>query len=374
MLHLVRIIAPAIVATLLIASSALAANTPNEINQRIGSGDPVAGKVKSALCEGCHGIDGNSTAPGFPKLNGQWADYVQKQFRNFQNLARINDTMNEVSQSVSDFQDVFDIAAYFASVKMMTGIPIQSEEERDLYYKGEKLYLDGDDTTGAFRCIMCHGIRGRGEPLNNNLFPVIGGQHKEYLIKQLLEFKSGFRGNDPSGMMIRITSHLSEKDIEALAVYLAREPGIELEQLELIEPVKVMPVKKFALQDKMVRLEGTNFDTGSAVLKPSAFAQLQEVIEFTTAIPEANLTIVGHTDIIGSVESNLALSDARAASVKQYLVEKGVAADRITTEGKGSSQPIAENKTVAGRAKNRRVEIRSVIKEQKEQPSTPPAK
>lgn len=372
MFHLIRTIAPAIVATLLITSTAQAADTPNEIHQRIGVGDPVVGKVKSALCEGCHGIEGNSIAPTFPKLSGQWSDYVQKQFRNFQNLARVNDTMNEVSQSVADFQDVFDIAAYFANVKMMTGVPIQSQEERDLYYKGEKLYLSGDDSTGAFRCIKCHGIRGKGEPLNNNLFPVIGGQHKEYLIKQLLEFKSGFRGNDPSGMMIRITSHLSEADIEALAVYLSREPGIELEQLQIIEPVQAKPVKKFALQDKMVRLEGTNFDTGSAVLKPSAFAQLQEVIEFAQAIPEASLTVVGHTDIIGSVESNMVLSDARAASVKKYLVEKGVAADRITTEGKGSSQPIADNKTAAGRTKNRRVEIRSVIKEQKEQQNVPP--
>lgn len=191
-----------------------ASDTQSEINQRMGTGDPVAGKEKSALCQGCHGEDGNSAVPDFPKLAGQWADYTQKQVRNFQSLSRSNETMNEVAMNVTTFEDLYDIAAYFASQKMMTGEPVKNEA-------GKKLYYEGDAGKGILRCVKCHGENGKGEPLNNNLFPVIGGQHKDYLVKQLKEFKSGFRENDHSGMMPLITNRMSETEIEAVAEYLS---------------------------------------------------------------------------------------------------------------------------------------------------------
>ena len=142
MSHSKKIIAATLAVVLLAATSAYAAenpdtpsnidkrlgisnpDTPSEINQRIGVGDPVAGKDKSAFCQGCHGEDGNSATGAFPKLAGQWSDYIQKQFREFQNGARVNETMTDMAASVSEFQDVFDIAAYFASQKQMVGSPI----------------------------------------------------------------------------------------------------------------------------------------------------------------------------------------------------------------------------------------------------------
>jgi cytochrome c553 len=225
MLHSNKNIAAVLAVVLLAATFAYAGDSPSEINQRIGIGDPVAGKDKSTLCQGCHGEDGNSAAATFPKLSGQWSDYIQKQIREFQNGARFNETMTDMAMSVDNFKDLFDIAAYFASQKQMGGTPIEDEAEKKLYLEGQKLYIKGNDRTGAFRCIKCHGEHGMGPPLNNNLFPVIGGQHKDYLIKQLTDFKTEERENDRSGMMLRITTHLTDHDIEALATYLSREPA-----------------------------------------------------------------------------------------------------------------------------------------------------
>jgi cytochrome c553 len=249
---------------LLVATSAYAGDSPGEINQRIGIGDPVAGKDKSALCQGCHGEDGNSAAATFPKLAGQWSDYIQKQVREFQNGARFNETMTDMAMSVDNFKDLFDIAAYFASQKQMGGTPIEDEAEQKLYLEGQKLFLGGNDRTGAFRCIKCHGEYGKGQPLNNNLFPVIGGQHKDYLIKQLTDFKTEERENDRSGMMLRITTRLTDHDIEALATYLSREPA------PVSAPAPVPEALKILLEDKPVRIEDTSFEPGTTKLKKAA--------------------------------------------------------------------------------------------------------
>ena len=214
MLYFKKNITAALVVVLLAATSAFAGDNPSEINQRSGIGDPVAGKEKSALCQGCHGEDGNSATPAFPKLAGQWSDYIQKQVRNFQSLSRINETMNEMALNVINFEDLYDIAAYFASQKVMTGEPTRNEA-------GRKIFYEGIAERGVFRCVKCHGENGKGEPLNNNLFPVIGGQYKDYIVKQLQEFKSGFRENDHSGMMPRITSNMTEADMEAVAEFLS---------------------------------------------------------------------------------------------------------------------------------------------------------
>ena len=377
MLHRNKNLVAILAVALLTASAAYAGDSPSEINQRIGSGDPVAGRDKSALCQGCHGEDGNSVAPTFPKLAGQWSDYIQKQLREFQNGARFNETMTDVAVSVDNFKDLFDIAAYFASQKQMEGTPIKDEGERKLYLEGEKLFTQGNERTGAFRCVKCHGEYGKGQPLNNNLFPVIGGQHKKYLVKQLTDFKTEERENDRSGMMLRITTRLTDHDIEALATYLSREPPALVPAVASAPmPAPTLPLAsvavsesyKILMEDRPVRIEGTNFDIGSAKLKKTANGQLNGVVEFATNQPDAVLEIIGFTDTSGSAKKNLKLSVARAEAVKQYLVKKDIPANRILTKGQGSDHPLGNNKTKEGRALNRRVEIRSVIKEQREVP------
>ena len=86
------------------------------------------------------------------------------------------------------------------------------------------------------------------------------------------------------------------------------------------------------------------------------------VVEFAEKYRDANLDVTGHTDSTGSEAWNRELSAARAASVKNYLVDNGVNTDRITTQGVASTQPIATNGTPEGKARNRRVEIRSTVR------------
>lgn len=124
-------------------------------------------------------------------------------------------------------------------------------------------------------------------------------------------------------------------------------------------------VWKTVVTEKLITIEGTNFDTDSAKLKPGADKKLNEVVDFATQNKDANLAITGYTDSRGSDKLNQNLSARRAESVKAYLVKKGVAADRITTKGEGAANPVADNKTREGRAKNRRVEIKSTVKEEK---------
>lgn len=123
---------------------------------------------------------------------------------------------------------------------------------------------------------------------------------------------------------------------------------------------------KTIFSDKPVTIEGANFATNSAKLMRAADVKLNEVVEFAAKYKESNLAVSGHTDSTGSAKLNQKLSESRAASVKAYLVKKGVAADRISTKGEAASRPVADNKTKAGRAQNRRVEITSVIKESKQ--------
>lgn len=91
MINFTKLSTLALTALLFSFSMAYAGDSPADIKARIGKGDPVAGKDKSAMCQGCHGEDGNSAAPTFPKLAGQYAKYLQKQVHDFQSEARRSD-------------------------------------------------------------------------------------------------------------------------------------------------------------------------------------------------------------------------------------------------------------------------------------------
>ena len=110
---------------------------------------------------------------------------------------------------------------------------------------------------------------------------------------------------------------------------------------------------------KKINLAAKNvfFSTGSDKLLSKSFKPLNDVVAILNANPTYKLTIDGHTDNVGKDDYNQTLSDKRAASVKAYLVSKGIAEDRLTSAGYGEGKPVADNKTVAGRAQNRRVEM-----------------
>jgi cytochrome c553 len=190
-------------------------------------GDPVAGQEKSSLCQGCHGEDGMSGSGEFPRLAGQHAGYLRKQFFEFQKKIRGNsDIMLDMSQEIPEKQDVHDIMAYFASQKKMTGEKLDKDVS-----KGKNIFLNGNSETGLYGCVNCHGVDGKGKAPGNEVFPVIGGQHKEYLVKQLTELRNAsrppspdlvIRTNDPAGMMRNIASRLSDEEIDAVTDYLSQ--------------------------------------------------------------------------------------------------------------------------------------------------------
>ncbi len=186
------------------------------VMQRAGSGNPAAGKNKSLLCQGCHGETGISLEPLVPSLAGQYAGYIQKQIRNYQAGTRSHQIMNAMAGTLDDANDVADIAAYFASQNKMKGEGAGNDA-------GKNLFVHGDISRMTVACIDCHGVRGKGMTPHTSAFPVIGGQQKEYVRRQLMNFRAGIRTNSPSGIMNKITRKLTDDEIEALAEYVSSE-------------------------------------------------------------------------------------------------------------------------------------------------------
>jgi OOP family OmpA-OmpF porin len=115
-----------------------------------------------------------------------------------------------------------------------------------------------------------------------------------------------------------------------------------------------------AQRQTRITLRGVNFELGKAVLLPISKDILQDVARSLVANPEVRVEVGGHTDSTGPRALNERLSLARAEAVKAYLIENGVAADRMEVHGYASTQPVASNKTASGRAQNRRVELKRI--------------
>jgi cytochrome c553 len=187
------------------------------IKLRSGSGDPLAGATKSYLCQGCHGTEGISEEPLIPKLAGQYGDYIAKQVRNYQSGARSHPIMNAMAATVASDTDLADIAAYFASQPKMEGDNAPGNP------LGEAIFLHGDQLKKRLACISCHGVHGKGAAPGTSMYPVIGGQQKEYIRKQLMDFRAGIRTNSPGGIMNIMTRLLTDEEIDALADYISSQ-------------------------------------------------------------------------------------------------------------------------------------------------------
>ena len=181
------------------------------------AGDPVAGKLKAAVCSACHGADGNSANPAWPKLAGQGAAYQMLQVRAIRSEhGRANPeaaTMIPMIANLSD-QDLEDIAAYFA-----TEVSTVEAADPELAEAGRRLYQAGDAARNIPSCMSCHGPGGRGNSLA--AFPQLGGQYAAYTAKQLRAYREGSRTTDPAGMMRAIASRLTDADVEAVSEYVS---------------------------------------------------------------------------------------------------------------------------------------------------------
>ncbi|HQW83259.1 MAG TPA: OmpA family protein, partial [Ferruginibacter sp.] len=111
------------------------------------------------------------------------------------------------------------------------------------------------------------------------------------------------------------------------------------------------------IQRVNVAAKNVFFSTGSSKLLTKSYSKLNDVVSILTDNPTYKVQIDGHTDSQGADDKNQTLSEARAASVKAYLVSKGIDEGRLSSTGYGETKPVADNKTAAGRAKNRRVEM-----------------
>lgn len=176
-------------------------------------GDPAAGQAKAVVCGACHGPDGNSMAPGFPKLAGQGQRYLLKQLHEIKDGKRTVLEMTGMLNPLND-QDLADIAAYFSGQRGSVGAA-----DANLVARGEALFRGGKLDQGMPACTGCHSPNGAGIAAAG--FPRLGGQHADYVKKQLTAFREGDRTNDGDTMVMRtIASKLSNKDIDALAAYI----------------------------------------------------------------------------------------------------------------------------------------------------------
>lgn len=183
------------------------------ISQTGAAADVSTGKAKATLCQGCHGPDGNSVTPLYPKLAGQVVEYLVKQLKDFKSKARQDPVMSPLVSPLSD-ADMWNIAVYLASQKPRPGVAVGDKTMIDL---GKKVYRGGNAKTGVSACMSCHGPSGHGIPPR---WPRVSGQHAAYTQKQLLAFKAGSRNND-DGIMTRIAFRMSEVEIKAVSEYMA---------------------------------------------------------------------------------------------------------------------------------------------------------
>ncbi len=176
------------------------------------AGDPAAGREKAAACAGCHGPDGNSMVPQFPKLAGQHAGYIVKQLKDFKEGRRKDPTMAPMAAPLSE-ADMADLAAFYREQAVKPGKADPAKVEL-----GERVWRAGNEATGVPACTACHGPSGRGNPAAG--FPALAGQHAAYTLKQLKAFASGARANDAGAMMRTLARKMSQAEMEAVASFI----------------------------------------------------------------------------------------------------------------------------------------------------------
>lgn len=189
------------------AFSAFAAEAPKATKPDLAAGEAKATQV----CSACHAMDGSRGLTANPILQGQHPEYLVKQLQEFKAGKRKNPVMQGMAAPLSD-ADMRNVAAFYASKKAKDGFATN----KDLVGLGEKIYRGGIAAKGVPACAGCHSPNGAGIPAQ---YPRLGGQHAEYTKAQLTAFRQGERTN--SAPMLAIAANLSDKEIAALADYIA---------------------------------------------------------------------------------------------------------------------------------------------------------
>tara|TARA_B100000795_G_C22779678_1_gene431662 strand:- start:786 stop:1436 length:651 start_codon:yes stop_codon:yes gene_type:complete len=174
-------------------------------------GNAEAGQGKAAVCGGCHGVDGNSMIPSFPKLAGQGELYLTKQLIDIRDGARSVPQMSGILTGRTD-QDLADLAAYYSAQKVTIGAT-----DPELLDLGRQIYRAGIAAKGVAACSACHSPTGAGNA--QAAFPALSGQHADYVIAQLKAYRTETRTNGQAMVMQQVAALMSDKEIEAVASY-----------------------------------------------------------------------------------------------------------------------------------------------------------
>ena len=207
---MIRLMAHAVAAMLWVG--AVAAQAPAKPDADKGK------EIAAQVCAACHAADGNSPLAANPKVAGQFYDYLHKQLVNFKpqagkKAARENAVMAGMVANLSA-ADLQNVSAYYAAQKLKPA----AAKDKDLAALGQKIYRGGNAATTVAACAGCHGPTGAGIPAQ---YPRISGQFAEYVDAQLKAFRSGARANDPNGMMRGVAARMTDREIQAVAEYVA---------------------------------------------------------------------------------------------------------------------------------------------------------
>lgn len=182
-------------------------------NVALAAGDAEKAKpVATQVCAACHAADGNSAISLNPKLAGQHPVYLAKQLDNFKSGERKNEVMKAMAATLTP-DDMANLGAYFGA-QVAKADKAKSNGKGSV---GEKIYRGGIAATNVPACAACHGPGGAGIPVQ---FPRLAGQHADYTVTQLKNFRSGERANDAENMMRMVASRMTDQDIAAVADYI----------------------------------------------------------------------------------------------------------------------------------------------------------
>jgi cytochrome c553 len=176
---------------------------------------PAAAISKAtSVCQNCHGPGGDSASSTFPRLNGQQADYIAAQLKNFRDHSRADPHAQAYMWGMASQLDdtlIAGLAKYYAGQK-----PQPPQSGGALAAAGRKIYMNGVTAENIPSCQICHGANGEGK----GAFPRLAGQHADYLKKQMEAFRSTLRDN---AVMHANTKDMTDSQIEALASYLSND-------------------------------------------------------------------------------------------------------------------------------------------------------
>lgn len=175
----------------------------------IGDNADRAKAIVTSTCAACHGMDGNSVVPAFPKLAGRHPEYIVRELNAFISGQRKSDVMAPIVAAL-DPDDFAPLGAYFGGQIPAPGKVLDPKAAE----VGKKLYLEGNEQSGVPACEGCHGTDAQG----GRRFPRLAGQHREYLIEQIYNFRTNVRNT--TRVMREVSTRMTDAEIKAVAEFL----------------------------------------------------------------------------------------------------------------------------------------------------------